>query len=81
MIPTVTLSLKEFDELREVESRAQKLIESTKRAALEIEVFLSFLITRENITEYVEEFNRQSTKSQIKIVEGRAKIQLHDNKD
>lgn len=76
MIPTVTLSLKEFDELREAESKAQQLSESTKRAALEIEVFLSFLITRENITEYVEEFNRQSTTSQIHIVNGKAKIQL-----
>lgn len=53
------------------------------RAAKELEVFLSFLVTRENLEEYIEEFNRQSQRSTISVVEGRAKIAFNDqtNKD
>ena len=39
-------------------------------------VFLSFLVTREHIQEYVEEFNKQSSGSRINVEEGRAKIVL-----
>jgi hypothetical protein len=78
MNATVTLPLVEFDKLRKSHEAAEELIKSTKRAALEIEVFLSFLITREDITEHIEEFNRQSTKSQIVISNGRAKIKLNE---
>ena len=46
------------------------------RAARELEVFLSFLVTREHIQEYVEEFNKQSSGSRINVEEGRAKIVL-----
>lgn len=78
MTATVTLPLDEFDKLRKSHETAEELIKSTKRAALEIEVFLSFLITRENIDEHIEEFNRQSTSSEIVITNGRAKIKLNE---
>ena len=76
MNATVTLPLAEFDKLREAHENAEELIKSTKKAALEIEVFLSYLITRENIDEYLEEFNRQATGAEIVLVDGRAKIKF-----
>jgi N-glycosylase/DNA lyase len=79
MSATVTLPLKDFDELREQSDKAEQLIKSTKKAALEIEVFLSFLITRENISEYLEEFNRQATGAEILLIDGRAKIKFNEN--
>jgi len=45
-------------------------------ASKELQVFLSFLASRENLDKYVEEFNRQSKTSRI-IFEGTsAKIEL-----
>jgi hypothetical protein len=75
---TVTISLKDFDELREAQSQADTRQAGLSRAAKELEVFLSFLCTREYITEYVEEFNKQSKSSRINIDEGRAKIVFRD---
>ena len=76
MNATVTLPLAEFDKLREAHENAEELIKSTKKAALEIEVFLSYLITRENMDESLEEFNRQATGTEIVLVDGRAKIKF-----
>lgn len=75
---TVTIPLDEFDKLREESKEAEELKSNTLRAAKEIEVFLSFLVTREGMQEYLEEFNRQSTRSQILIVDGRAKIKFNE---
>lgn len=75
---TVTISLQDFDELREAQSKADSRLAGLSRAAKELEVFLSFLCTRESIGEYVEEFNRQSRTSRIKIEDGRAKIAFKD---
>ena len=75
---TVTIPLDEFDTLREESKKAEELKSNTLRAAKEIEVFLSFLVTREGMQEYLEEFNRQSTRSQILIVDGRAKIKFNE---
>ena len=71
---SVTIPLKLFDILRGAEEKATKKEETMHRAAKELEVFLSFLITREHIQEYIDEFNRQSSTSRIDIEEGRAKI-------
>ena len=78
MTGTVTISLQDFDELREAQSKADTRQAGLSRAAKELEVFLSFLCTREYISEYVEEFNRQSTSSRINLDEGRAKIVFKD---
>ena len=78
---TVTISLELFDKLRTESEKATKLKEQTIQASKELEVFLSFLVTRENISEYLEEFNRQSFTSQIVISNGRAKIQINELED
>jgi hypothetical protein len=76
---SVTVSLKDFDNLRNSSKDAQALKEKLSKAAKEIEVFLSFLITRENIQIYVDEFNNQSSRSKIMIVDGRAKVQINED--
>jgi len=78
MTGTVTIPIKDFDELREAQSKADDSLAGLTRAAKELEVFLSFLVTRENISEYVEEFNRQSQRSTISVVDGRAKIAFNN---
>jgi len=76
MVGTVTISLADFESLRKQADSGSKITEDIVKAAKELEVFLSFLITRENIDEHVEEFNGYSKRCKIKIVEGRAKIQI-----
>ena len=44
-------------------------------------VFLSFLCTRSDIKNYVDEFNRQSTTANIEIKEGRATITFKNDKN
>lgn len=81
MTGTVTVSLKDFDELREAKEKADEALTGVTRAAKELEVFLSFIVSRDNITEYIEEFNRQSQKSKISVIDGRAKIAFNDTKN
>lgn len=82
MSGTVTISLEEFDKLRNAGEEALATKSLVVEAAKELEVFLSFMITRENLTEYIDEFNRQSTGSQIVISNGRVKVKLNGiNKD
>lgn len=76
---TVTIPLKDFDELRNSTEETQQLRQKLSRAAKEIEVFLSFLCTRENIQVYVDEFNNQSSRATILIVDGKAKVQINEN--
>tara|TARA_S200002703_G_scaffold125220_1_gene111437 strand:+ start:993 stop:1232 length:240 start_codon:yes stop_codon:yes gene_type:complete len=75
---TVTIPLSEFDKLRGAHQNADERNSNLQRAAREIEVFLSFLCTRETIMEYVEEFNKQSSRSRINIEEGKVKIVIRD---
>jgi len=81
MTGTVTIPLKDFDELREAKSKTDESRVNLTLAAKELEVFLSFLVTRENIQEYIDEFNRQSQRSTISVVDGRAKIAFNDTKN
>lgn len=78
MVGTVTISLADFESLRKQADSGAKVSEDIIKAAKELEVFLSFLITRENIDEHIEEFNSYSKRCKIKIVDGRAKIQIID---
>lgn len=73
---SVTISLSDFEALRNKENEVKELETRLKTAAKEIEVFLSYLITRENIEEHLSEFNRQSATSKIFIVDGRAKVKI-----
>jgi len=78
MTGTVSISIEDFDSLRNAEEKANVKNKGLTRAAQELEVFLSFMCTRESIGEYVEEFNRQSKKSTILLEGGRAKIVFRD---
>tara|TARA_R110002020_G_scaffold199220_1_gene400629 strand:- start:583 stop:822 length:240 start_codon:yes stop_codon:yes gene_type:complete len=75
---SVSISIKTFDELRNAHEEAENKKQLLHRAAREIEVFLSFLVTRENISEFVDEFNKQSATSRINVEDGRAKIVMRD---
>ena len=74
MTGSVTISLKEFDKLRDSSFHAEQRKERVLLATKELEVFLSFVCTRQNIDVLVEEFNRQSKTSTIILENGRAKI-------
>ena len=78
MTGSVTISIQDFDNLREAQSKADTQSSGLSRAAKELEVFLSFLCTRESIQIYVDEFNKQSRPSRINLAEGRAKIVFKD---
>ena len=71
---TVTLNLKDYHNLIEEHPKAENLRKNLYAASKEIEVFLSFLCTREAIEDYVEEFNKQSKSSVIAIENVRAII-------
>ena len=60
MVGTVTISLADFEALRKQAESGNKVTDEIVKAAKELEVFLSFLITRENIDDHVEEFNSYS---------------------
>ena len=76
MTGSITISLKDVDALRKSSDDTAKIKERVLRATKELEVFLSFLCTRETITEYVDEFNSQSKTSKIILEDGRTKIKL-----
>jgi hypothetical protein len=73
---TVTLSLEDYHSLRDAAPNIQSLKRDILQATKEIEVFLTFLITRENIEEHLAEFNSYSKTCKVHIVDGRAKIEL-----
>jgi hypothetical protein len=75
---TVTIPITLFDQLRTASEVAEEKKLNLHRAAKEIEVFLSFLCTREHIQEYIDEFNRQSSTSRINIEEGKVKIVIRN---
>lgn len=75
---TVTISLEDFKKLEKAQEAAETIKLKTLAAAKELEVLLSFLCTRESISHYIEEFNKQSTKSTIVITDGRAKIKFNE---
>mgnify|MGYP003147117297 CR=1 FL=1 len=77
---SVTISIEDFQSLLDAKVRAEEIKESTKLAAKELQVFLSYLCDKENISVYIEEFNRQSKTATINIENGRAKIVFKDDK-
>jgi hypothetical protein len=78
---TVTISLEDYENLKSASDKALQNLEGTRIASKELQVFLSFLCTRENITPFIEEFNRQSTTSKILIEGNRAKIEIKNDKN
>jgi hypothetical protein len=75
---TVSISIKDFDSFRVAKEKTDKQFEGVQRAAKELEVFLSFICTRESMQEHIDEFNRQSITCSISIRDGRAKIQFKE---
>ena len=78
---SVTISIEDYEKLRGAQDDAQTLEQNTRKAAKELQVFLSFLCSRGSIEEYVQEFNRQSKSSTITIVQGIALIKFIDDKN
>jgi hypothetical protein len=79
MTGTVTMTIADYETLK-LEAQSARLERTgLLKAAKELEVFLTFLITRENIDEHLTEFNSYSTTCKVRIVDGRAKIELLDN--
>ena len=78
---TVSISIEDYHALIEASVKAVELKDSTKLAAKELQVFLSYLCGKEDISKYVEEFNRQSKTSTIIIKSGRAQIKFKDEEN
>jgi len=81
MIGNVTISLEAYEELKDGSKSSIELKSKVIKAAKEIEVFLSFLCTRESISEYITEFNSYSKKCKIHLIDGKAKIELNELQD
>ena len=79
MTGTVTMTIDDYESLKllAIDGDIQK--KGILKAAKELEVFLTFLITRENIDEHLEEFNSYSTSCKVRIIDGRARIELLNN--
>ena len=75
---TVSISLEDYHELIEASTRSIELKDNLQLAVKELQVFLSYLCTREDIEGYVKEFNRQSKTTKININGGIAKIETKD---
>ena len=75
---SVTISIEDFQALLDAKVNAGETEGKLKIAIKELQVFLSFLCTREDISKYIEEFNRQSQTSTITINDGKAIIKLND---
>jgi hypothetical protein len=76
---SVTISIDDFQALLEAAENTKQTEGNLKIATKELQVFLSFLCSRSDISVYVEEFNRQSQTSQIIIDDGKAIIKLKDD--
>jgi hypothetical protein len=77
---SVSISLEDYHSLIDHATSFKAKEDNLTQAAKELQVFLSFLCTRENIEKYVEEFNKQSNTSRIIIEGSYAKIELKNDK-
>ena len=75
---TVTISIDDYHALLDATTTSLKVKDNSNILIKELQVFLSFLCTRENIEKYVGEFNKQSKTSQILIDGGIARIKKKD---
>jgi hypothetical protein len=75
---TVNISLEDYHELIDASTRSSELKDNLQLAVKELQVFLSYLCTREDIEGHVKEFNRQSKTTKININGGIAKIETKD---
>ena len=75
---SVTISIEDYHALIDSNTSATELNASTKLAAKELQVFLSYLCGKEDVSNYIDEFNRQSKTSTIIIENGRAQIKFNE---
>jgi len=75
---SVTISIEDFQALLDAKVNAEEIKDATKLAAKELQVFLSYLCDKEDISKYIKEFNRQSKTSTIVITSGRAQIKFNE---
>jgi hypothetical protein len=78
---TVTISLEDYESLKAERASTEITKENLGRASKELQVFLSFLVHKENLDGHIEEFNKQSKTSKIVVENGRARIEFKDDKD
>ena len=76
---SVTISLDDFTSLLESSKESSAVLDKTKLATKELQVFLTFLCTREDISKYVDEFNKQSKTSEIVLSNSMAQIKFKDD--
>ena len=72
---TVSISIEDYHTLIDASSKSLELKDNLQLAVKELQVFLSYLCTRESIENHVEEFNKQSKTSKININGGIVKIE------
>ena len=72
---TVSISIEDYHALLDSSSKSLELKDNLQLAVKELQVFLSYLCTREDIENHVEEFNKQSKTSKININGGIVKIE------
>ena len=71
---SVTINLEDYHALLEAGQKALELKGNTELVIKELQVFLSFMVTRADIEPYIVEFNKQSKTSVIELNDGIAKI-------
>ncbi len=75
---TVSITLSDFQGLLEAATKAKETEENLRRAAKELQVFLSYIALKADIEKYVDEFNTQSKTSKIIFDGSKAKIEIKD---
>ena len=78
---TVTISLEDYNKLTDKNKIVTAKEDHIHRTAQELSVFLSYLVSRENIDKYIEKFNIQSKTSKIKFEGNKAVIEFRNVKD
>ena len=73
---TVTISLKDYEDLKNEVTKTLELRKKFQEVSYELEVFLSYVCTRYGMDEHIEKYNIQSTKAKILINDGKAKIEI-----
>lgn len=75
---SVTISIEDFQSLLDVKLKALEADGKRKIATKELQVFLSYICSRVDISKHIDEFNRQSQTCSINIEDGQARIQLNE---
>ena len=75
---SVTISIEDFQALLDTKVKTAETEGKFKIAVKELQVFLSFICSRADVSSYIDEFNRQSQTSTILIEDGKAIIKLNE---